>query len=171
MVQPTQNVNDEGDITSQSVSLLPITAKDGAASLKQSNPTATGAQLKTLHKEHSLELKTYLTQLGTSLQANPQVGGVGVRYTKGRVSLVFKRFVSQTELVSDEDIAKRMGQSVAWVRKHMRKANTTIDADTGKELKPAPQNGTPELVPPAKPAKAPRKSKSAPVNVPATPAS
>jgi len=145
----SQNVNDEsGDVTSQFVGLLPITAKDGVRSLKSLNPNMSAADLKELHKKDSLELKQWLVQQGTSLMANPDVGGVGVRYTKGRVSLVFKKIAPQVNMLTDEQVAKHLGQSVEWVRKHInRNAPITIDAGTGKELKPSPQNGTPELQP------------------------
>ena len=157
----SQNVNDDGDVTSQTLGLLPIASKEGDC-LKKRHASLSGADLKNLHKDQSMELKKYMLSQAGNFMANPKIGGAQVKVTANRVSLIYKRFPDQVGLVSDEAIAKAMGRTVEWVQKHMRKTET-IDipatTDAAKPgLKPAPQNGLPEL----KPAKKSRTKKTAP---------
>lgn len=162
----TQNENDENEVTSQTMSLLRINAKEGD-SLKARNPNLTGEQLKAKHKADSMALKDHLSQLAVSLQGNSEIGGAGLRVTKSRVSIVYKRFTPQVEMLTPEEIAKRMGQSVEWVKANMVKPAPVLDAATGKELKPAPQNGKPELQPKPKKSKKAKNETPAPVQAPA----
>jgi len=150
----TNGINDENELTSQTLRLLPINAgKDkttGKAkdSLALRNPNATAAQLKAEHAKQSLELKDWLVQAAVKLNGEQNIGGLGIRATKsGRLSLVFKRLVPQVQLKTDEEYAAELGCTIEQVRAIRQKPAATIDAATGKELKPTPQNGTPELRP------------------------
>ena len=147
--------NKLNELTAESIQLLPINAgkdKNGVAkpSLKLLNPDATVAELKTLHKAQGMEMKAYLGAVAMAMVQNPEVVGVAPRLgRKGRVSLVFQKVTPQIDLLTDEELAAEMGQTVAWIKKNRKAKPTTVELDMQAPETPAPKaNGKPKVVAP-----------------------
>ena len=153
-----QGVNDEGQVTSQSMRMLPVTAgKDKDGVQKDCLAVRTGLkgeELKVRANQESIKVKDYLLQVMIEASKSNAIGGVGLKITAGgRLNLVLKRLTPQVAMLSDAELAQQLGCPVEKVTE-MRKASGK-SVNQVVELKPAPQNGTPELIPAAKPATAP----------------
>lgn len=146
--------NADGEVTAHAFRLLPVNAGEGKDSLAKRTGKK-GDALAVEAAKASLEVKQYLIDLATRAGSCEEIGGVGMRMSKsGRMTLTFKRLKSQTMFLTDEEMAAQLGCSVAEVAA-LRKNKPAAPAPAlpapkpgkGKKLKPAPQNGQPELVP------------------------
>jgi len=143
-----------GEMTSQTIKLLPGTSKTGDCIADQTG--FKGQMLKAAVRESSDQLKTWLVQQAAKLGGDSHFTGVSLRATRsGRVCMTFKRVEGLTvERATDEELCERLGitlEQVQNIRKETQKPEEQEEPEQ-QELAPAPQNGKPKLVP-AKPAK------------------
>jgi hypothetical protein len=137
----TATKNDEDEVTAHNVRLLPTSAGEGKASIK-SLTKKSGDELKAAAADASRELKNYLVNVAQETLKSDDIGGQALRITKGgRLQLTFKR-LNTVKFMTDEELAAQLGVTVAEVAA-IRKSGKASPV----ELKPTPQNGTPELIP------------------------
>jgi hypothetical protein len=135
----SSTVNDESEVTAQTVKLLSVTAGKGKDCLAK-RTGLTGDKLKAAAAEESIKLKEYLVDVAQATLKSGDIGGQALRFTKGgRMVMTFKKLVPQVQMLTDEEHAKQLGCTVEALIEFKKKNGVT--------LKPAPQNGHPELIP------------------------
>jgi hypothetical protein len=155
----TESKNDEMEVTAHTVRLLPTSAGDGKPSIK-SITKKTGDELKVAAADASRELKNYLVNVAQETLKSNDIGGQRLRITDRSLTVVFKR-LNTVKFMTDQELAAQLGITIAEVTA-IRKAGKASQV----ELKPTPQNGTPELMPAGDTGTTPE----APVANPETPA-